>query len=358
MSASYLQPSQITNEHMVIALHQVKLGFWEWDLATNELKCTLQNKLNFGYSEKDSFTLESVIAAILPEDRMRRTEALEKAMDKNFGVYSFDCRVRHADQRIHWLQISGTTIFDDDVPRRIIGTSLDITEKKDLEILRDEVLNIANHELKTPLSAVKGYLQLLHRFVARTGNEHYEQIAFRALNATDKITRLLNDALQPDAVQANEMVLRKEEVDMRTLVEEVIANTMLVNQSHRIDLTVDGNLTKIEGDRYRLGQALTNVMNNAVKYSPDHDQIDVALKATNDDIKVTVRDYGIGIPDGERDKIFSKFYRIKNGYDSITGSGIGLFITSEIIARHGGKIEFEQAGSGTGTIFNVTLPRR
>jgi PAS domain S-box-containing protein len=357
LSASYLQPSQISDQHMDLALHQVKLGFWEWDLVSNELKATLQNKLNFGYRADDNFTLDSVVAAILPEDRSKRDEALQKALAINGGIYQFDCRVRHPDQRLRWLQISGTVIYEEGKPRRIIGTSLEITDKKDLEILRDEVLNVANHELKTPLSAVKGYLQLLHRFVARTGNENYEQIALRALNSTDKITRLLNDALQPDTVQANQMVLRKETLDIKSLVEEVASNTMLINQSHQIQLIAEGNIPKITGDKYRLGQALTNLMNNAVKYSPDHNMVDVKINADERDVRIVIRDHGIGIPVAEHDKIFNKFYRVNNGYDSISGSGIGLFLTSEIVARHGGKIGIHPVETGSGTAFYLTLPR-
>ncbi|QXV63640.1 PAS domain-containing sensor histidine kinase [Mucilaginibacter sp. 21P] len=341
---------------MQIALDQVKLGFWEWDLNTCELKVTVQNKLNFGFFPDDEFNIDSIKNAILPEDLRRRDAALKAALDVNCGIYSFECRVRHADQRVHWLQISGTTIFENGIAQRIIGTSLDITEKKDLEILRDEVLNIANHELKTPLSAVKGYLQLLHRFVARSGNGHYEQIAFRALSATDKITRLLDDALQADSVQANEMVLRKEPIDFQNLVEEIIANTMLVSQSHQIDLTSSGDLPKISGDRYRLSQALTNIMNNAVKYSPDHDRVEVSLDQDESNVRIVVRDYGIGIPPGEADQIFNKFYRVQNGHDAITGSGIGLYLSAEIVARHGGKIGTMPLSDGHGTSFYITLP--
>ncbi len=341
---------------MDIALTQVKLGFWEWDLVTGQLQYTLQNKLNFGLAAEDDFTLKSVINAILPEDRARRDEALQRALSPDCGLYTFDCRVRHLDQRIHWLQINGTVIFEGDQARRIIGTSLDITEKKDLELLRDEVLNIANHELKTPLSAVKGYLQLLHRFVARTSNEQYEQIAYRALSATEKITRLLNDALQQDVTQANEMRLRKESFSIKVLAEEVAANTMLVQQSHAIKVETEDQIPPIEADRYRIGQALTNLMNNAVKYSPDHNQVDVRLSVTESAVRVCIRDHGIGIPLAEQPKIFDKFYRVKNGHDNIPGSGIGLFLTSEIIARHGGQIGLEQVESGSGTAFFFTLP--
>jgi PAS domain S-box-containing protein len=342
---------------MDIALSQVKLGFWELDLLTGELSATLQNKLNFGYTAQDDFTTESVVAAILPEDRARREEALQKAMDPDYGLYTFDCRVRHPDQSLHWLQISGTVIFENRKPRRVIGTSLDITDKKDLEILRDEVLNIASHELKTPLSAVKGYLQLLHRFVARTGNEHYEQIAYRALSATEKITRLLNDALQPDAVQANEMILRKEPIRIELLVEEVAANIMLIQQSHQVEVAAQGEIPAVNADRYRLGQALTNLINNAVKYSPDHNRIDITLSATDNEVSVDIQDYGIGIAPEEQNKIFNKFYRISTENSNIPGSGIGLFLTAEIIARHGGHIGLKPtAGGTTGTTFFFTLP--
>lgn len=356
MSNSILNSSYLPDEYLDIALAQVKLGFWELDVRTGDIHCTLQNKLNFGLAPDEDVTRDVIIAAILPEDRAIREEAIQKAMSPEKGLYAVEFRVRQPNQRIYWLQAKGTVIFESDQPVRIIGTTLDITEKKDLELMRDEMLNITNHELKTPLSAIKGYLQLLHRFIVRTGNEQYEKIAHRSLSAVEKITRLFNDSLTVDYRNTNHLVLREEAVNMVQLAEETAANTMLIYEEYQIVVTSDGAVPLINLDKHRIEQVLTNLINNAVKYSPDGDRVEVHITPLETNVKISIRDYGMGIPADEQQRIFQKFYRVRNDHGMITGSGIGLFLCSEIVSRHGGLIGISPVPSGAGTCFYFTLP--
>lgn len=356
LSEKFLNSSRISEEHLVIALSQVKLGFWELNLKTRFIECTDQNRANFGFSRKQVLSEQAIMDAILPEDRWRRIEGVAAAMNPATPTYDFEIRVRHPDQRIRWLQVRGTVIFENEDPTRIIGTTLDISEKKGMELLRDEILNITTHELKSPLSVVRGYLQLLYKFISGIGNTKYQLIAERAISASEKVERLMDEAMKTHFQGQSEMIINKECVDLKQLSEEIISNARLVCPDVEINLHTQPLLPRVVADRYRIAQVMTNLINNAIKYSPGESVIDVDLSANQAEIRVSVSDNGIGIAAQEREKIFGKFYRVENSMNIATGSGIGLFLCSEILVRHNGKIGVLPKLTGKGTTAYFTLP--
>ncbi|WP_295712609.1 PAS domain-containing sensor histidine kinase [Mucilaginibacter sp.] len=349
---------QVTQDHFKIALDQVQLGFWELNLSNYALNCTSKCKTNIGISINDVLDYDKLLECILPEDRPLMPDEIIKATQSTDGIYSLQYRVRHADQSIHWIDAKGTVLFEGAVPVRIIGTMVDITEKKDLELLRDELFNVTTHELKTPLSAVKGYLQLLDRFIASVGNEKISQVAKRALGSVERITRLLNEMADPINLYSNQIRLAKDYFDLNALGEEIAGNTMLINPDYRIQVLTTNIDSLVFADRYRIGQVLTNLINNAVKYSPECKDVEVSIGTYNNEIKVQVKDYGIGLPKSEHHKVFKKFYRASSTPKNIPGFGIGLFLSAEIIIRHGGLIGVEENENETenGTCFYFTLP--
>ncbi|MDB4919380.1 ATP-binding protein [Mucilaginibacter sp.] len=350
------QTFEVTQEHFSIALNQVQLGFWELDLNNYKLNCTSKCKTNIGILIDDLLDYDTLLKCILPEDRPLMPEAIIKAIQSTDGIYSLEYRVRHSDQSIHWIDAKGTVLFEAEVPCRIIGTMVDITEKKDLELLRDELFNVTTHELKTPLSAVKGYLQLLDRFIAGLGNEKIAQVAKRALGSVERITRLLNEMADPVNLYSNQIRLAKDYFDLNALGEEIAGNAMLINPDYRIQVSTTNIDSLVFADRYRIGQVLTNLVNNAVKYSPECKNVEVAIETHNNEVKVVVKDYGIGLAASEHQKVFKKFYRATTTPKNIPGFGIGLFLSAEIIIRHGGLIGVQENDSQTGTCFYFTLP--
>ncbi|WP_412468577.1 ATP-binding protein [Pedobacter sp. KLB.chiD] len=356
MPKNFLNSSSVSNENLAIALAQVKLGFWELDLANGLVSCTEQNRANFGLTADQLITENTIIEAILPEDRWRRVEGLKRAMHPETPTYDFEVRVKHPYQNIRWLQVRGTVIFEALTPVRIIGTTADISEKKGMEILRDELLNITTHELKTPLSVVKGYLQLIYKFIAGTGNTKHQLIAERAISASSKVERLIAEITHPAAHSESEMLLKKENLDLQKLILEVISNTSLISENVEIKLITLTDVYHVQADRYRIAQVLTNLINNAIKYAPGESPIAIEISGDVSTVKVSVIDMGMGVPENEQEKIFEKFYRIKNSSHVAAGSGIGLFLCSEIIARHGGTIGIQPNPTGKGTMAFFSLP--
>jgi len=350
------QTFEVTQEHFDIALNQVQLGFWELDLANYALNCTSKCKTNIGIRVNDILDYDRLLECILPEDRFLMPEAIIKAIQSTDGIYSLQYRVRHADQSIHWIDANGTVLFEAEAPSRIIGTMVDITEKKDLELLRDELFNVTTHELKTPLSAIKGYLQLLDRFIAATGNEKIAQVAKRALGSVERINRLLNEMADPVNLYSNQIRLAKDYFDLSALGEEIAGNAMLINPDYKIQVSTTNIDSLVFADRYRIGQVLTNLVNNAVKYSPERKVVEISIGTHNSAVKVLVKDYGIGLAKSEHHKVFKKFYRATTTPKNIPGFGIGLFLSAEIIIRHGGLIGVEDIEPESGTCFYFTLP--
>jgi len=350
------QAFEVTEDHFNIALDQVQLGFWELDLNSYQLNCTSMCKTNIGISKNDLLDYDRLLECVLPDDRALMPEAVIKAIQSPDGIYSLQYRVRHADQSIHWVDAKGTVLFEGAAPVRIIGTMVDITEKKDLELLRDELFNVTTHELKTPLSAVKGYLQLLDRFIATTGNEKITQVAKRALGSVERITRLLNEMADPANLYSNQIRLAKDYFDLNALSEEIAGNAMLINPDYKIKVSTTNIDSLVFADRYRIGQVLTNLVNNAVKYSPERKDVEISIETHDNAVKVLVKDHGIGLPKSEHQKVFKKFYRATSTPQNIPGFGIGLFLSAEIIIRHGGLIGVKESEAENGTCFYFTLP--
>lgn len=357
MPRNFFNSARISEEHLAIALSQVALGFWELDLHTKVIGCTDQNRVNFGLSKSEAITEETIIRAILPEDRWRRETGLKQAMNPQTPTYDFEIRVRHADQKIHWLHVRGTVIFDKEVPVRIIGTTIDISDKKGIETLRDELLNITTHELKSPLSVVKGYLQVLYKFISGIGDKKHQLITERAISANTKVERLIEEIIKANKHQESELKLKKEPLNLRYLITEVISNTSLVHEDIEINLFCLTESYIVSGDKYRISQVLTNLVNNAIKYAPGESKIEIKLSGDTSGVQVSITDNGIGISEHEREKVFQKFYRVENTSRLAEGSGIGLFLCAEIIALHGGRIGMlaNPAGKGTTAFFELPI---
>src|SRR6201994_2236409 len=179
-------------------------------------------------------------------------------------------------------------IRENNAPKKIIGTTIDITKVKDLEILRDELLSVAMHELKTPLSAVKGSLQIIERHLQKQDDEKILGVATRALGSAERITRLLNEMARPVVAQFQEIILQKTEFDLLQLVSEITANAALLNQECEISISSEADTMPVFADRFRIGQVVTNLINNAIKYSPGKPVVNITLTSSHSAVTVKV----------------------------------------------------------------------
>ena len=221
---------------------------------------------------------------------------------------------------------------------------------------------MASHELKTPITSINGYVQLLLNIYNEQNDEklHMSKTVVKSsLNTiarqVSKLTRLVSELLDLSKIESGKLELHTSEFSLTELLEESVQDARNTTSRHAIifDSDFDG---KIKADKDRIGQVMTNLLNNAIKYSPDADKIEVSLKGDNKMAVIHVKDYGIGIDKKEQLRIFERFYRVEGRSEqTYPGFGIGLFITSEIVQRHMGTISV-RSEKGRGAVFTVTLP--
>jgi PAS domain S-box-containing protein len=236
-----------------------------------------------------------------------------------------------------------------------IGFVLDISERKALDQRKDEFISMASHELKTPITSLKGFLALLQRRL-RTG-EHEKELHYitRMDDQIKKLTQLINDLLDLSKMQTGQLVYREERFAIDEQVQEIIENIQETTCTHHIQL--EGHTRKeVLGDRDRIGQVLINLLNNAIKYSPQADTVIVRLATGRDCVHISVQDFGIGIDYEHQEKIFERFYQVTDAAEkTYSGLGIGLYISNQIIKRHHGHLWIESE-KDKGATFHVTLP--
>lgn len=233
---------------------------------------------------------------------------------------------------------------------------LDITEQKKLEERKDEFIGIASHELKTPLTSIKGYVQILEKALRDTNNEKVKTLFNKTNIYINKLDELIIDLLDVSKIQAGKLQFDMMDFNLKQLIDDGIGYIQ-AGTSHKIILEGDSNIN-IFGDKHRLEQVFVNLLSNAVKYSPDADKIKVKITRFKDNVEISVQDFGIGISKKHYDKLFQRFYRVEKSAKNFSGLGIGLYISSKIISRHGGRIWVEsELGKGSTFYFNLPIKK-
>lgn len=229
-----------------------------------------------------------------------------------------------------------------------------VAERHALERRKDDFIKMASHELRTPLTVLLGYTQLLTRRLA--GSDHPPTLDALASieRQTKQLSRLVTDLLDLSKIQAGRLTFAEEIVDVDALVREVVEQCQQTSTQHQISIEGSAPGT-IVGDRDRLSQVVINLLTNAMKYSPQAEQIIVHLTSTGEGPTVSVQDFGKGIPETEQQKIFEQFYRVGGEHGRIaSGLGVGLFIAQQIIEHYRGKLWVESR-EGQGSTFSFSL---
>jgi PAS domain S-box-containing protein len=302
--------------------------------------------------------LEKVVA----EDRIDVSETFAQAM-KRREKYSVEFRIVRADGQVRWCLTEGSPYYDINGDfRGYAGSVTDISDLKQLEERKDDFIKMASHELKTPITSIKGYVQLLMN-IYDEGNEEKLQLAKPVVRSSlgtiskqiSKLTRLVSELLDLSRIETGKLELNRTMFDPVMLVEETVQDVRQTTTSHAIIVHSDfeGN---VFADRDRISQVLLNLLTNAIKYSPDAHHIDVYINRDVKGVAISVADHGIGIEKKDHVKIFERFYRVEGRSEqTYPGFGIGLFIASEIIHRHNGTIAVKSE-KGRGSVFTFTLP--
>jgi PAS domain S-box-containing protein len=230
----------------------------------------------------------------------------------------------------------------------------DITDRKEIERRKDDFLSVASHELKTPLTTIKGLIQVVQKQVPENANEKFRSLIGKTGIHIDRLNNLISELLDVSRIQTGNIELHKETFDFDNMVKEAIEGIQIATKTHRI--TLEGSTgVNISADESHIIQVVTNLLSNAMKYAPESEQVVVRLAKVNDYIKLSVTDKGMGISFNDQKKIFDRFYRVGDVQKRFPGMGIGLYISDQIIKNHKGTL-WVDSKLGKGSTFNFTLP--
>lgn len=236
----------------------------------------------------------------------------------------------------------------------VMTISHDISEIKNLERKKDELMSMASHELKTPITSAKMFVQILRRLFSQNKDKKAIHYLRHVEDQINRINKLVNNLLDTSRIETNRLKLNKKIFSIKKLINEVAGNIQATADTHRIIIKDFENINVL-ADKDRIEQVLVNLIVNAIKYSPQANKIIISLVAKEGKIVVGVEDFGVGIPKKYHQKIFDRFYSISQKKKGNSGLGVGLYISSEIIKQHGGKI-YVKSKNDQGSIFYFTLP--
>jgi PAS domain S-box-containing protein len=258
------------------------------------------------------------------------------------------------DGREVWLSISGVTFSDG-----IVYAFRSLTAERALDELKGEFIATVSHELRTPLAAIYGSAQTLLREDIELGETDQKRLLDVIVDESERLSRIADEILFANKLDSGQLELGESGIDLRMLAGDVVEE-MRACFAEREDisfkLTVPDALDSVAGDPDKLRQVLINLIDNAVKYSPDGGRVEVAVEARDGGVRVAVRDEGIGIAPLEQRRIFGKFYRVDPGLArGVGGTGLGLYICRELVRRMGGRLSVSSE-EGKGSTFAVDLP--
>lgn len=267
-----------------------------------------------------------------------------------------EAQITTRDGRDIWVEVTYGSVRDG--TGRLVGVVhniRDVTARKEFDRLKDEFLSVAAHELKTPLTSLKGYAQATLRRIQDVDDREAEIRALKVIvSQTDRMADLVNDLLEVSRIQSGQLELRRDRLDLGGPAQEVIEHLQITTDRHRLDLAVDG-VVRVIGDYARIEQVFFNLIHNAIKYSPDGGDVVIRVKAQDGLATVSVKDSGVGIPREKQTLLFDRFYRAHAGNASFGGLGLGLHISREIVRNLGGEMWVDSEG-GNGSTFYFTLP--
>jgi len=269
--------------------------------------------------------------------------------------YQFEFRLLDKNGIYKWHLTRALPFYNDGEIVKWFGTNTDIDDQKQLQRQKDDFLGIASHELKTPVTSIKAYAQVLGAMLTKEGETKKADMVLRMDAQVNRLTNLIGDLLDVTKINSGRLQFNKTWFDFNLAVKECVEDLQHTTNKHTLieDFTEAG---QVYSDKDRIGQVITNLITNAIKYSPHSEKIIVSTKLENKEVSVCVQDFGIGIPADKADKVFEQFYRVSgNKQHTFPGLGLGLYISSEIIKREGGRM-WVNSIEGKGSTFCFALP--
>ncbi|NCD71950.1 ATP-binding protein [Mucilaginibacter agri] len=337
-----------------MAIEASQLGTWYFDVNKGEYVFSARLKEIFGFYAHEEMTNELATKQITDEYRDEVIRTVNEAIINNTNYELEYAITGFHDKQLRWVKATGKLYAESgNNPANFSGIVMDITDQKLEEQRKDDFISIASHELKTPTTALKASLQLLDRMKDKP-SPIFPRLIEQANRSIDKITILIDELLNSTRTTEGQLHLTRSVFNVANMLNEC-CNHVRVAGKHELIFKGDPEL-EVYADEHRIDQVIVNLVNNAVKYAPDSREIYLIVeKAANNMAKISVKDSGPGIPADKIEHLFDRYYRADYAGSQYSGLGLGLYISSEIVKRHGGEIGVDSE-LGHGSTFWFTLP--
>jgi PAS domain S-box-containing protein len=351
-----------SRERLGLALEASNLAFFDWDVKSS--KVTLSERwrqMIGGGSESLHTTMPQLQSLVHHEDVRMVQEKAAAILDGSSRQFEAEYRVAVSGGEWRWLLTRAKVVERDEAgnARRVIGTNADVSERKEIERIKNEFISTVSHELRTPLTAIVGSLNLLQECTEGKLGPDESMFLEMAVGNSDRLTALINDVLDIEKIEAGGMPLDIRPLGLRTFLERCVSLNRGMSTRYGVSLElaeVPPEVT-VMADEERLMQVMTNLVSNAIKFSPKDDVVRIVVQGADTHVRIEVRDRGPGIPDEFRTRMFQKFAQADGSNTRKKGgTGLGLAISKTLTERMNGRIGFEPNPEGKGTVFFVEVP--
>lgn len=347
------QELETVTDTLRLAMDSANMGFYRINVATDSLEVSPRARLIHAIPPDDELTYSGTLKVIVDEHRERFEQAISRAIETK-GSFSENYQVQPFDgSKRRWLNSTGKAELNKNGEVvSVVGTIFDITESKEDEIRKNDFIGMVSHELKTPLTSLQGFAQLGLRKARKSEDTFVTSLFERTEQQVTRMSSLINGFLNLSRMESGKIHLNIAEFSLADLLTELVAETRVLHPEQQFELQCDQ--ININADRDKVGTVVTNLLSNAVKYAKNK-KVTVRCSVLNNQARVSVKDEGDGIKAADLDRLFERYYRVEDNPHYISGFGIGLYLSAEIIHRHGGEI-WAESELGKGAEFIFTLP--
>lgn len=369
---------EIENELLLRTAENAGIGLWFWDMDDSLIFSTPSCNELLGLPSYDQVTFESFLTVVHPEDRSYVQSLFERLQTQSIK-YEEEFRVVRTDGNIDWISAEGKSISDaGEAPNRMMGIVRKVTEQRlaaeelakvydrerrardeavEANRAKDFFLAFVSHELRSPLNAILGWAKIL---LTKKVDDDTRRNALETIERSARLqTKLINDLVDSARVASGKLRLEFHPTNIAEVARVAYQSQKPAAEAHHLDFTFESDRDDVVvfGDAGRLQQVLTNLISNAIKFTPEQGKVSIVVETTDDTVSVHVRDTGQGISPEALPNIFRQFSQGEIGRTrSNTGLGLGLSIVNILVAKHGGTVRALSEGLGHGAEFVVTLP--
>ena len=352
------QTEEQVEERLSLAVHATGIGIWDWNLQTMEMVWD-DSMFELYHIKREDFSnaVNAWEKSLHPEDRQRAEHEIEEALN-NIKPFNSEFRIVWPNGEVRYIKAVAKVFFSvEGKPLSMLGTNIDITERSLVDRMKSEFIATAAHELRTPMTMIFGYAELLNTMDIDA--ETQKELIATIYAQSKAMINLLSEVLDMAKMEAQASGFYQMTPQPIGTILKVLADTLVTpDNRNKVVLEINPNLPDVNVDKTKIEQAVRNLLSNAFKFSPNHEpismQVTEVMQNQQRKVLIAIKDHGIGMTPEQLKHVYERFYRVDQS-GNVPGTGLGMAIVQEIITHHGGTIEIESK-LGAGTKVMVYLP--